>query len=74
MEFKAEVRDIGGTGVGTSVYIRDRIEPVMAWLAMTLKEKWAGSWTLTGPGVDMSGDPHAPLPELDDQEEEVGDE
>lgn len=62
MTFRAEVRDIGGTGVGTCVYIRDRIEPVMAWLAVTLKESWAGKWTLTGPGIDMAGDPHQPPP------------
>lgn len=44
--FKAEVRDVGGCGVGTSVLVTKTMERAMSFVSVTLKEKWAGEWSI----------------------------
>lgn len=47
MTFKAEVRDIGGCGVGTSVKKCATITAAVSFVTATSKQSWAGSWSIT---------------------------
>lgn len=55
--YQAEVHDSTGN-VGVSVMVTKTMEEAIRWLAVTLEEPWAGRWTLEGPDVSLSGDPH----------------
>lgn len=60
--WKVEVLDEGGTGVGTSVKVCASAEEAIRWLAVTLREPWAGAWSLSGPGISLSGNERSTAP------------
>lgn len=43
---RGEVRDIGGTGVGTAVYRRNDLAEVVRWIGTATREPWAGPWRI----------------------------
>lgn len=55
-KYKVEVRDKGGCSVGTAVFVTASKERAISWLAVTLKERWAGAWSVVGPDVDINGE------------------
>lgn len=46
MTFMAEVRDIGGCGVGTAVKRCPTITDAVRFVAETSKQSWAGEWRI----------------------------
>lgn len=55
MTWKVEVKDEGGCGTGTHVRVLPSAESAIRHLAVVLGETWAGAWSLTAPGVHLSG-------------------
>lgn len=53
--WKVEVLDVGGAGVGWTVYVAETAEKAIRHLSVKLAEPWAGDWVLSGPGVTLSG-------------------
>jgi len=45
--YKAEVRDVGGCGVGTAVKMCPTITAAVRFVAATSKESWAGPWRIS---------------------------
>lgn len=46
MTYKAEVRDVGGCGVGTAVKQCATLTAAIRFVAATSKESWAGPWRI----------------------------
>lgn len=46
MTYRAEVRDIGGAAVGTSVLRTASKTRAVRFIAQTTRERWAGTWRL----------------------------